>query len=293
MYYIVYGIFYLLSLLPWFVIYLFADFIYFLLYHVLGYRKEVVFSNLRIVFPEKSQEELVVIAKKFYQNFVDSFIETIKYLSISKENMLKRVDCNAAILEDLLQKGKNVQIHAMHNFSWEACNLSVAAFTSFPFIVVYMPVSNKAIDKLFINLRQKFGTLLVPATDFRNSFRKYSRGRYSLILVADQNPGSPNSAYWAPFFGKMTPFITGPEKGARLHNTAVIFAEFYKAKRGYYKLIFTPATESPRELPEGELTRMFISHMENCIRHKPDNFLWTHRRWKWEYFDHYAPNRIA
>ena len=293
MYYIVYGIFYLLSLLPWFVIYLFADFIYFLLYYVFGYRKKIVFSNLRIAFPDKSQEELVVIAKKFYHNFVDSFLETIKFISISKESMMKRLDCDVALLEELYRKGKNVQIHAMHNFSWEVANLCVAPKTTFPFVVVYMPVSNKAIDRLFITLRERFGTLLVPATDFRNSFRKYSRGRYALILVADQNPGSPETAYWAPCFGKMTPFITGPEKGARLHQTAVIFAEFYKVKRGYYKLDFTPGTENPRELPEGELTRMFVKHMEQCIRHKPDNFLWSHRRWKWEYIDKYAKNRVA
>ena len=293
MYYIVYGFLWLISLLPWFVIYGIADFVYFLLYYIFGYRKQVVFSNLRIAFPEKSQEELVVIAKKFYHNFVDSFIETIKFLSEPREKMLARLEFNDPIVEELYKSGKNLQMHAMHNFSWEVANLCFAAKTSYPFVVVYMPISNKAIDKLFMKLRGKFGTLLVPATDFRNSFRKYSRGRYALVLVADQNPGSPNTAYWAPCFGKITPFITGPEKGARLNNTAVVFCEFYKVKRGYYKLDVQLATTNPRELPEGELTRQFVKHMEDCIRRRPDNFLWSHRRFKWDYLDVYAKNRIA
>lgn len=293
MYYIVYGIFYLLSLLPWFVLYALADLIYAILYYIVSYRKKVVFDNLRIAFPEKSQEELVVIAKKFYHNFVDNFIETLKFLSASKKDLLKRLEYDGTLLEKLYDSGKNVQLHAMHNFSWEAANLCVAAGIRYPFVVVYMPISNKAIDRLFINLRSRFGTHLVPATDFRNSFRKYSRGRYALILVADQNPGSPNNAYWLPFFGKLTPFITGPEKGARLHNTAVVFSEFHKVKRGYYKLEFTLYTENPRELPEGQMTRDFVKFMEDCLRRRPDNFLWSHRRWKWEYFDKYAHNRIA
>ena len=293
MYYVIYGVFWLFSLLPWFVIYWLADFGYFLLYYVLGYRKQVVFSNLRIAFPEKSQEELTVIAKNFYHTFVDSFIEIIKFLTEPKEKMMKRLEFDNGLLEELYQSGQNLQMHAMHNFSWEVANLCVAPKISYPLVVVYMPVANKAIDQLFITLRSRFGTLLVPATDFRNSFRKYSRDRYDLVLVADQNPGSPNNAYWAPCFGKLTPFITGPEKGARLNNTAVVFCEFYKVKRGYYKLDMTLGTTKPRELAEGELTRMFVKHMEDCIRRRPDNFLWSHRRFKWEYFDTYAKNRIA
>ena len=287
MYYIVFGILYLFSLLPFFILYRISDLIFLILFYITGYRKQVVMQNLQNSFPEKNQTELKIIARSFYKNFVDNWIETIKLLSISKKTLNKRITANVEVFHQLHKKGKSVQLNLGHFFNWEFGSLYMSLVSRFPFIVVYMPVKNKVFDRLILKLRQRFKGIMVPATNFRRSFRPYSRGRYALTLVADQNPGNPKQAYWMPFFGRMVPFLSGPEKGTRSSNDAVVFARFYRVKRGYYKLDFTLLTTEPRSYKEGALTKELIKLIEESIRKKPSNYLWSHRRWKWEYTDEY------
>ncbi len=283
MYAIVYSIFYLLSLLPWRVLYILSDGIYLLVYYFIGYRKEVVVNNLRIAFPEKSEAERIIIAKKFYHNFVDSFIETIKLISISEKEMRKRFSSNIEVMNQLYDSGQNVQVITGHHFSWEFANLGVAMDSKYPFVVVYMPLSNKVFDRLIYKLRTRFGTLLIPATEFRTNFHKYVHSQYALILVADQNPGGPERAYWTPFFGKPAPFVKGPEKGAKVNNAAIVYANFYKVKRGYYRVDFELVTTDPKSYPNGALTKLLVNKIEASVKKIPDNYLWSHRRWKFEY----------
>ncbi len=287
MYYIVYGFLYLLSLLPWRVLYFISDGVYVLLYYVTGYRKEVVMNNLLIAFPEKTEAERLRIAKDFYHQFVDTFIETIKLLSITEKTVRKRISANIDVINDLYDSGKNVQILSGHFFNWEFGSLYMAMVTRYPFMVVYMPLKSKIFDKLILDLRQRFNGIMVPATTFRKSFRPYAKGRYALTLVADQNPGNPKQAYWMPFFGKMVPFLSGPEKGTKSSNDAVVFAHFYPVKRGYYHIQLTLLTTDPKDYKEGELTKELIKLTEEAIRKKPANYLWSHRRWKWQYTDEY------
>lgn len=283
MYYIVYGFLYLISLLPWRVLYFISDGFYALLYYVIGYRKKIVMNNLSIAFPEKTEQERVRIAKEFYRNFLDTFIETIKMISVSENTLRKRFTANFEVVNDLYESGKNVQLVSGHFFNWEFGSLASSLLSKYPFIAVYMPISNKIFERLMLNLRQKFGAIFLPATTFRQSFAPYASGRYALILVADQNPGNPNKAYWMPFFGKMAPFISGPEKGAKANNDAVVFAHFYREKRGYYKASLQLLTTEPNTYKEGALTKELIRLTEEAIRRKPSNYLWSHRRWKWEY----------
>ncbi len=283
MYYLVYGILYLFSLLPFRVLYLLSDGIAFLLYYIIGYRKQVVFQNLAIAFPEKSAVEIKKIAKRFYRDFVDNFIEFIKLLSISEKTLNKRFVCDYSPINDLYATGQNVQLHLGHFFNWELANLAYSANVNYPLVVVYMPISNKVLDRVFIKARKRFGSLLVRATRYRQDFSKYNRDRFALVLVGDQNPGGPENAYWADFFGKKTPFVKGPEKGARLNRAAVVMCNIYKLKRGYYKSEASLLTTDPRSLPDGEITRQMIAFIENNIRQHPSNYLWSHRRWKWEY----------
>ena len=133
---------------------------------------------------------------------------------------------------------------------------------------------------------------MIAAGDFKSRFHQYASNRYALVLVADQTPGSPANAYWVNFFGKLTPFVTGPEKGARLNDCAVIFCNFFKVRRGYYEVELHMECLEPRELKRGELTLRFVRFMEDCIRKRPDNYLWSHKRWKWPYKDEYARHLI-
>ncbi len=283
MYPIVYGLFYLLSLLPWRILYLISDGLYLLVFYVIGYRKKVVLQNLAIAFPEKTEAARTRIAKDFYHNFIDSFIETIKLLSVSEATFRKRFIINIDVLNNLYAGNQNVQIVSGHYFNWEFANLGVSLDSKFPFIGVYMPLSNKTFDKLIYKLRTKFGTLLVPATEFKNNFHQYAKNRYVLALVADQNPGNPAKAYWTSFFGKPAPFARGPEKGAKMNNTAIVYAHFYKVKRGYYKLDFELITTTPNDYPDGGLTKLLVKKVEDSVRKIPANYLWSHRRWKWSH----------
>lgn len=280
MYYIVYGVFYLLSLIPWRVIYIISDGIYGLLYYVVKYRRDVVANNLLIAFPEKSDAERKQIAKDFYKNFVDNFIEVIKLVSISKDEMQRRFTFDNTDIDKLYPTGRNIQLTLAHFFNWEFANLAYASKVAYPIVLVYMPIENKVFDRLFKKIRERFGTHLVAATRFRNEFFPYSKGRYALGLVADQNPGSPEHAYWTNFFEKKTAFVKGPERNARMNNEIVILVNFYKVKRGYYHSEFELVTMEPRTLPEGEVTKQMVAFIERCIRKRPANYLWSHKRWK-------------
>lgn len=239
--------------------------------------------NLSIAFPEKNIEERKQIAKQFYKNLVDNFIEAIKLLSISKEQLNKRFILSLENINEHFATGQNIQFHLGHFFNWEYANLAFSLMAKYPVLVVYMPVVNKAIDRLFIKIRTRFNAKLIAATHYRRDFAPYFKKRYAIVFVADQNPGITENAYWADFFNKLTPFVTGPEKNARLNNSAVYFAKFLKSKRGFYNVDLLMLTDAPRSLREGELTKEMIILLEQVIKENPESYLWSHRRWKHEF----------
>ncbi len=284
MYFIIYSFCYLFSLLPWRIMYLLSDIAAFILQRVVKYRVAVVQQNLAIAFPNKTILERKKIANEFYQQFTDSFIETFKLLSMSDKTFVKRFSSNAEVLNDLYATGQNVQIMAGHFFNWEFANWGVGKYSQYPFIAVYMPLSNPHFNKMILGLRKRYGSIMIPATNFRAQFQKFAtKGRYAMALAADQNPGNPLSAFWVPFFGQLTPFVKGPEKGAKLNNTAQVFVHFYRVKRGYYHSEYEVMTTSPNYFKDGQLTALYVKVLEEKIRQNPSNYLWTHRRWRYPY----------
>lgn len=287
MYYIVYGFLRFLSFIPLPLLYVLSDFVYVLLFYVIGYRRQVVMNNLTTAFPEKSEADRKKIMKAFYHNFCDTFIEMIKLFSWGEEEIKRRFKGNIEVLNDWVGKEQSVQVVSGHYFNWEVANLGLGALSNMPFVVVYMPLRNKAVDRVVYNLRIKTGTKLVAATNFQNQVREYMKQQYALILVGDQNPGNPAKAYWTNFFTKPAPFPKGPESGAKRNNTAVIYTDFYKVKRGYYEFKMELLTSTPNEFEEGALTRLIVDKIEASIRQRPANYLWSHRRWKHEWKEEY------
>jgi Kdo2-lipid IVA lauroyltransferase/acyltransferase len=283
MYYIIYPLLYLFSLLPFFILYGISDFFAFLLFHVIKYRKDVVFNNLKIAFPEKSEEERREIAKKFYRYFTDTFIETVKFISISKKQLLKRSKGSFDIINDLIDKGYNINIMAGHQFNWEYANLLYSINLKIPFVGIYIPITNKTIGKIFFDIRNRYGTILISAPDFKNKMHTVFGKQYMLALAADQNPSNPASGYWINFFGHPTPFVTGPEKGAVKKNAAIVYVGFKKTKRGHYQFDTTLLAEQSSNTKEGELTCLYRDVLEKTIRQDPANYLWSHRRFKFEW----------
>ena len=193
MYYLVYGFLYLLSLLPMWMLFGLSDGLAFLLYTGIRYRRAVVTANLRHAFPEKTEAERRRIARRFYRNFTDNFIETIKLLSASPEWLEKHfVLDNPELLDYFYDQGRKLQLHMGHCFNWEIANLVMPKRTRYTFLVTYMPLTNKNFERMFLRLRARTGTVLLPATRMSRAIIPYRNQQYMLVLVADQAPGGPD-----------------------------------------------------------------------------------------------------
>ena len=272
--------------------YFIGDCFYLLVYYIIGYRREVVRSNLLIAFPEKTEEERKQISKQFYHNFIDTFIETIKLLSISDKEFTKRFSGNYELLVNLHATGKSAQFHSGHFFNWEYINWGVAINSPYTFLGVYAPLDSKAFNRIMIKLRGRYHTVLLASNTFKTTFHLYAKSQYALGLAADQS-APPEKSFWIPFFGKLAPFVMGPERGAVINNTAIVFVHFYKIKRGYYQADFELITTEPAKFERGQLTKMYVEYLENCIRKKPDNYLWSHRKWKHEFQEQFRNNLLG
>lgn len=285
MYYILYSILYLLSLLPLRVLYFLSDCFYVLVYYIIGYRKKVVMQNLLIAFPEKTEQERARIAKDFYHKFIDSMIETIKLLSAPVSFFEKRFTGNWKLVDEFYDTGKSVQLHFGHNFNWEWGNVVLQKLIRYQVLGVYMPISNKSFDRLFQKIRSRSGTKMLSAHNMAKEFLPYRGTQYCLGLVADQSPARMQNAQWFDFFDRKTAFTMGPGKNAIKNNTVVIFGFITRPRRGYYDVTFSLCEDDPQKSTEEELTQKFVVYLEDVIRNNPSMWLWSHRRWKRKWVD--------
>lgn len=291
MYYLVYGLLYLASLLPFFVLYFFSDIAYVMMYHVFGYRRRVVLGNLAIAFPEKSQAERKKIAARFYKNFVDTFIETIKLLSLSDTQFDKRCTGDFNKINEIAARGKNIQLLGGHQFNWEFANLLFSRHIRIPFIGVVANVENKIFNRIYFKFRARYGTILIPNTSFQRQMIELMKKQYSMCLLADQNT-YPGKAYWLNFFGKPVPFIMGPHRAAVKNTPVVIYYDFKKVKRGHYHFEVYEILENPGAYTPEALALKYRDYLESIIRNQPANYLWSHRRWKHAYSEDYSNSWI-
>ncbi|MBS1653225.1 MAG: lysophospholipid acyltransferase family protein [Bacteroidetes bacterium] len=288
LYYLVFGLLYVVSLLPLQVLYLFSDCIFFLLYYVFGYRKKVVMANLLQAFPGKTEAERKQIARRYYRHFTDNFIELLKLISADKEFIRKHFTGDFSVFNKIYADGKRCQFLLSHHFNWELACVGIPLYIQNLFLVVYMPVNNEIFERLMKYIRLRTGAALVSAKDMQRSMLKFRKEKYVLGLVADQNPGSPAHAYWVQFFGRLTPFVKAPESGAMKSNMPVVFGHFKKIKRGYYTSSYILAEENPASLQPGELTVRYVRFLEQIIKDDPETWLWSHRRWKHEWKPEYG-----
>ncbi len=288
MYPIVYGIFYLFSLLPLFVLYGIADFAFFILYYVLGYRTKVVMTNLETAFPEKTIEERKAIAREFYRNLTQTFVETLKMLSISGKAFDKMYSLDLSAVNNLIDHGKRIQVHSGHQMNWEMANLAFAKNAGSRWVAIYLRQKSEVMDKLLLRIRSRFGGTFISAQGFQNDFKKLTDSQYMLALIVDQNPSRPERSYWLNFFNRPAPFNAQPEKSAMRNKASVVFVNFVKVRRGKYRFEPVIITEDAGGLASGELTKLYRDFLENSIRQQPANYLWSHRRWKAEYDTSYS-----
>ncbi|RYE24185.1 MAG: lipid A biosynthesis acyltransferase [Sphingobacteriales bacterium] len=281
-YYLVLPFIYLISILPFRLLYAFSDGLYFLLYRVLGYRKEVVLTNLRNSFPEKSEDEIKKIARAYYKYLCDLFLETFKTLTISKETMLKHCYFNAdakVLFDKLAAEDKSIVLVLGHLGNWEWAGNTVSLELKQQLYVIYHPISNKYFDWLMYKMRTRFGTKLIA---MKNTFRDMLENRAELnatAFIADQTP-APDSAYWTTFLNQHTPVFKGTELISRKINYPIVYATVKRVRRGYYELFAELLCENPKATSDGEVSELHTRRLERDIIAQPEVWLWSHRRWK-------------
>ena len=284
MFTLVYGFFYMLSLLPMWFLYRLADVGYLLIYYVLKYRRGIVRQNLVSSFPEKTNSEIVNIEKQFYCWFADYFLESIKLLSISRKQLAKRLTIiNADLIENDFKEGTHVAAILGHYCNWEWLSaVTIGLPNNRVVALVYKPIKNKIINHLFYCLRSSQGGVPVAKNDILRALVKYKKQQTMTLFgyIADQSPRWQNIHLWLPFLHHQTPVFTGSERIMRKMNNAVYYAEMSRPKRGYYTCTFRLITKEPNSLPENDITRRFFEMLEVSIKAQPHLYLWTHNRWK-------------
>lgn len=280
-----YHLFYVVSLLPFRLLYFLSDVLAFLIYHIVRYRRKVVRSNLTTSFPEKDKKEIKSIEKRFYRWLCDYFVEAIKLLTINEDELNRRFTItNSNEIEDCFEHGQNVAAILGHycNWEWLSCvgkdlpaNRKVG--------LVYHPLRSDAFDELFKRIRShEANGEPVKKKDILRLLITYKQNGIMNIFgyISDQVPQWRNIHLWLPFLNHDTPVFTGGEKIMRKMNNAVYYAELTRPRRGYYSLTYRLITKDPKSLPEFEITRRFFKMLEETIRREPAYYLWTHNRWK-------------
>ena len=282
-FWIVYPFLWLISILPFRIFYLVSDMIFVLVYHVFGYRRKTVQNNLRLVFPEKPESEIKDIEKKFYRHMCDMFLEMIKSISISEKELKRRfVFKDLDYLRELEKMNKSIIIMCGHYASYEwmiAIQLYGLKFKAFG---VYKRIRNKYFDELVKKIRGRFDGELISTYKATEKIRYNQEqgilGNYAMI--ADQSPKMNRAKHWIKFMGIRVPVFEGSERLARKLDMSVAYLQVEKTGRGYYEAELVPITVNAEQEPEHYITKKFIELLEKQIRTRPENYLWTHKRWK-------------
>lgn len=281
-YILVFPFIWLLSLLPFRILYIISDFIFLIIYHVIGYRKEVVLSNLRLSFPEKDEKEIQSICRKFYHHFVDVFIEMLKTFTVSKEEVHRRYTfSNIDFFNGLKKNGKSVILMGPHYANWEWI-MSLDSFADYKGYAAYTRIENKYFNNSIIKSRAKFGTNMLATSKIIASMRYNNKNNIiaGYGLLSDQSPQLKRTFYWREFFGIKVPVHTGAEMLAKRFDMNIVFINTKKIKRGYYETSFELISDNAKSHPDYELTDIFYKMVEERIRKQPEYYLWTHKRFK-------------
>ncbi len=270
-----------LSYFPLGLLYFFSNIVYFLAFNFVRYRRKVVRANLLTAFPNKSEAELKEIEKGFYKHFIDFIFESIKVVSISSKEVLKRTSIkNPELLNRLFAEDKNVIVTCGHYNNWEFYSLSLPKLTPYKTYSIYQPLKNKFYDQILFNSRTRNGMNLIGTKDIIPFFTATTDEKKMVIIVNDQSPSNLQSAYWNVFLNQETGWNNGPEKLARKYDYAVLFGHSKKIKRGFYEVEFTTIAEHPSQLEPGDITNIYAQLLEKLIQENPEFWLWSHKRWK-------------
>lgn len=271
-----------LSYLPLPVLYLITDFVYLVVRFIVVYRKKVIDENLQFAFPEKSPKERKNMRNKFYRNFTDSIAETIKLLTISDDELMRRfVLIDNHLPELTVKSGTSAVMTAGHMFNWEMAIQAIPQQSDVIIETVYLKLNNKFFNNLLLKIRIRFGGVLTEKKDFSKSMITLESHPRIIQLASDQRPPLSQKRYRREFMNRPALFFEGAEVLAKKMNLPVYFGRVTKVKRGYYYLeFFNIATPPYTDSTPHSITDSFCKILEENIRSQPDLYLWSHKRWK-------------
>lgn len=278
---LVYPALWLVSILPYRLFYFLSDCFFFLVYHLVGYRKKVVYDNLKLVFPKKTEDEILRIRKDFFKHMCDMFMEMVKTMNLSKSDVKERYQVtNIEVLQEL-EKTKSILIVCAHYANWE-WNVSINNYVQSKGYAVYQKIGNVYFDRWIKKVRARWNTSLITQNEtVKTVVRNKLQGIIGTFgMVSDQSPQVHRTQYWAEFMGVKVPVFNGAETMARKMDLAVVFLKVSKVKRGYYQAEFIPITSAGSQTDKNEITDQFLRLTEQQIRERPEHYLWTHKRWK-------------
>ncbi len=270
--------------MPFFMLYLISDFGAFLLNHVIGYRKEVIMNNLRKSFPDKEEKELNEIRIQFNKNFSDQIVETLKMFTISGEDLAERlVYDNAEQLINYAKEGRSVMLASGHYGNWEYPSgfpFTIPGFDGYN--VVFAPIENKYLNDRIISSRERFGIHLLSMKQTMHEIKEQPNYGQVYGFLFDQSPHKTRVKYDLQFLNQITPVHLGTENVAKMKNAVVMTLEIYRVKRGFYRAKSTMLTETPNDMPEYKITNELFRRLEETIKRDPAQWLWSHKRWKYQ-----------
>ncbi len=249
-------------------------------YHVIKYRRDVVWKNLKNSFPEKSDQKLRKIEKDFYRNLADTSVESLKLLTITETELLNRVKVDNSLTLKYDKLGYSAFGMTAHYCNWEWLLVASSNQLGLKLHAAYKRLRNPVFDNLMISIRSRFGVVLHEKDDVVRDIMLMQDQNYLMAMVADQRPFSGDRKYWTKFMNQDSAFLTGSELLARRKDIKVIYASMKRIKRGYYEVCFKEIEEYPMSTAPGEITEKFIQLVEEDINIDPASYLWSHDRWK-------------
>ncbi len=277
----VYPFLWVIGSLPFFLLYRLSDFVFFLIFHVFKYRREVVLSNLKNSFPEKSDKELKKIEKDYYKHLSDLILETIKGISITKKQLYVRVkNIDQAVFDTYYHSERNFIVVMSHCGNWEWVCLMSQPVCKQQIICTYKTLSSKGFNWLMYSIRSKFKAMPVHMNETLKAMIKSKDVVNTTALIGDQNPSNLNNVYWSTFLNQETAFFNGPAKIAKKLNYPIAYMSSKKTKRGHYETYCEIIVDDPAVLSEAEISERIVRKTEEEILAQPEIWLWSHRRWK-------------
>lgn len=273
---------FLFAIIPFRLLYFISNGVAFLLRKVVKYRLNTVKHNLDLVYPELTKIEKHLLIREIYRNLTDILLEGIKGFSMSKKQLMYRHKLmDSEPLETAYELNKSVMLVTGHYGNWEWGAFSPNYFIDQQVIGFYKPLTNKYINNFALKKRAFTGTILADINDTSLYFEKYHDRNSLFLMAADQSPTKPHYAVWLNFLGQKTACIHGIEKYVDQYDLAVLYCHIKRVKRGYYELHVDWITHpSDAKKQYGETTALFMKKLEKQILNKPQDWLWTHNRWK-------------